>query len=112
MLNAQGYGRHNLTEIADIAKRDLTALSNLLGSKSYFFGNSPSTLDATAFGVLAQIIETPLQDSDLKEFIEKSTPNLLDFVRRVQRDYWPDWEIICKNLAMNSSDIKDSPDKH
>jgi glutathione S-transferase len=107
VLHGQGYGRHSENEIFDIAKRDLTALSTLLGDKPYFFGTIPSTLDATAFGLLAQIIDTPLYKTDIKEFIEKSTPNLLNLVERIKRDYWPDWEILCKNLVMNASEVQD-----
>jgi len=114
--NAQGIGRHTPAEVDEIAKRDLSALSTFLGDKQYFFGSHPSTLDATVFGHLCQFIETPLSNTDIKSFIEQSTPNLLEFVRRIQRDYWPDWDLLCKNLLMNSTDTKPSeqhhPEKH
>lgn len=67
-------------------------------------------MDAVAFGVLAQLIETPMENTDIKSFIEQSTPNLLEFVRRIQRDYWPDWETLCKDLVMNVGDPK--PGQH
>jgi hypothetical protein len=73
-------------------------------------------LDATAFGLLAQIVEAPLDNTDIKVFLEQSTPNLHNFVKHIQRDYWPDWDTLCKNLVMNASDVKhgDSahPEKH
>jgi glutathione S-transferase len=94
-----------MTEIDEIAKRDLMALSSLLGDKPYFFGTTPSTLDATAFGVIALITDAPIDNSNIKQFVEKSTPNLLNFVGRIKRDYWPDWDILCKNLVMNASDV-------
>jgi glutathione S-transferase len=83
------------------------ALSTLLGDKPYFFGTTPCTLDATAFGLLVEITDTPIDNSNIKEFVEKSTPNLLNFVRRIKRDYWPDWDILCKNLVMNASDVSE-----
>ncbi|KAI6182406.1 hypothetical protein M3Y97_00377000 [Aphelenchoides bicaudatus] len=107
--NAQGIGRHSAPEVDEIAKKDLSALSTLLGDKPYFFGSHPSTLDATAFGVLAQFIETPLENTDVKTFIEQSTPNLLEFVRRIQREYWPDWDLLCQKLLMNATDTPTHP---
>jgi hypothetical protein len=38
--------------------------------------------------------------------MEQSTPNLLEFVKRVKEQYWPDWTQICETLAMNPEDIK------
>jgi len=107
--NAQGIGRHTPAEVDEIAKRDLSALSTFLGDKHYFFGDRPSSLDATAFGVLAQLTETPLDNSDIKNFIDQSTPNLLEFVRRIQREYWPDWDILTQNLVMNAEDVNKKP---
>jgi hypothetical protein len=69
-------------------------------------------LDATAFGHLAQITEAPLENTDVKQFIEKNTPNLLEFVRRVQREYWPDWDVLCRDLVMNAGDPKPGQHAH
>jgi hypothetical protein len=37
--------------------------------------------------------------------MEQSTPNLLEFVKRMKALYWPDWQQICETLAMNPEDI-------
>uniref|UniRef100_A0A915M773 Glutathione S-transferase n=1 Tax=Meloidogyne javanica TaxID=6303 RepID=A0A915M773_MELJA len=105
-LNAQGYGRHSVNEIEDIAKKDLMALSIFLGEKPYFFGNQPSTLDAIAFGFLAVSIYVPRNLKEINLFIEKSTPNLMEFVKRMKEQFWPDWSEICEQLALNTEDIK------
>uniref|UniRef100_A0A914MJX0 Failed axon connections-like protein n=2 Tax=Meloidogyne TaxID=189290 RepID=A0A914MJX0_MELIC len=105
-LNAQGYGRHSANEIEDIAKKDLMALSTFLGEKPYFFGNQPSTLDAIAFGFLAVSIYVPRNLKEINQFIEKSTPNLMEFVKRMKEQFWPDWSEICEQLALNTEDIK------
>jgi len=86
-------------------QKSLSALSEFLGNKQYFFGDRPSTLDATAFGTLAQFVEAPLTNSDIKQFIEQNTPNLLEFVRRIQREYWPDWDVLTQHLVMNAEDV-------
>ncbi|KAI6225607.1 hypothetical protein M3Y95_00715100 [Aphelenchoides besseyi] len=100
----QGVGRHSAQEVDQIAKKDLTALSTFLGSKPYFFGNKPTTLDATAFGLLTQLLYTPLNGSEIKKFMEQSTPNLVQFTERIKSEYWPDWQVLITNLVMNAND--------
>jgi len=102
----QGIGRLSQEEVDEVAKKDLTALSTFLGEKRYLFGDRPSTIDATLFGHLCQITDTPLASDKIKPYMEQSTPNLVEFVKRVKAEYWPDWSALCQNLAMNASDIK------
>ena len=100
--HAQGYGRHSVEEIEALAKQDLLALSTQLGNKPFMFGQKPTTVDATLFGHLTQLTDTPLHCLDqLKSFVEQSTPNLVEFVHRVKQTYWPDWAQICETLALN-----------
>ncbi|KAH7684678.1 failed axon connections protein, partial [Aphelenchoides avenae] len=101
---AQGIGRNTPDEVDEIFKKDLIALSTFLGDKPFFFGDRPSTLDATAFGHLAQLYYAPLQTSVVKPFMEQSTPNLVEFLRRVRAEYWPDWEEIGAGLLLNPGD--------
>ncbi|KAI6178713.1 hypothetical protein M3Y98_00531100 [Aphelenchoides besseyi] len=127
----QGVGRHSAQEVNLLAKKDLTgsaikfkclsiylALSTFLGNKRYFFGDKPTMvplffptilkrllkLDATAFGTLAQLLYTPLNGSEVKMFIEQSTPNLVQFTERVKSEYWSDWQVLTTNLIMNAND--------
>ena len=43
-LHAHGYGRNSQDEIEEIMRKDLTALSSLLGDKPFFFGSKPSSV--------------------------------------------------------------------
>lgn len=43
-LRVHGYGRHSQGEIEEILRRDLSALSTLLGDKPFFFGPTPSSV--------------------------------------------------------------------
>nr|CAD2159373.1 unnamed protein product [Meloidogyne enterolobii] len=106
-LNAQGYGRHSVNEIEDIAKKDLMALSTFLGkSLTFLVTNLLRCLDAIAFGFLAVSIYVPRNLKEINLFIEKSTPNLMEFVKRMKEQFWPDWSEICEQLALNTEDIK------
>lgn len=89
-LHGQGIGRHSEEEIKSIMSRDLQALSDLLGDKSYFFGEQASTLDAVAYGFLSQFILAPLQSSLTQ--IAKGYPNLVSFCHRIQKAYYGDAE--------------------
>ncbi|KAL3098661.1 hypothetical protein niasHS_000448 [Heterodera schachtii] len=101
VLMAQGYGRHSETEVEEIAKKDLIALSTLLGDKNFLFGEFPTTLDATLFGHLVQFTDTPLHSKAIKPMLEKNVPNLLAFVKRMKQRFWPDWDTILDSLALN-----------
>lgn len=86
-MKGHGIGRHSDAEITEIGGRDLLALSDFLGNKQYFFGESPSSLDATAFGILSQII---LTDSYTAPIYDKARThqNLVDFTNRIQDKYF------------------------
>lgn len=77
---AQGTGFHSYNDILDMAERVLVDLSTLLGNKTYFFGEQPSSLDATAYGFLAPLtlgsthsplIERAQKHTKLKQFCER-----------------------------------------
>lgn len=53
---AQGMGRHGRDEIYAFGIADLDALATLLGDKDYLLGDAPCSLDATAYGFLAQLV--------------------------------------------------------
>ena len=86
-LHLHGIGRHSDEEILEIARRDLYALSDYLNDKPYFFGDKPSTLDAVAYGFLAEIIIPPLE-TPLKK-LAISYANLVAFCDRVRNKYYP-----------------------
>lgn len=86
-LMAQGTGFHSYDDILDMAERVLADLSTLLGDKTYFFGEQPSSLDATAYGFLAPLtlsnshsllIERAQKYTKLKEFCERIRDEYFD----------------------------------
>ena len=81
-----GIGRHNREEVYSIGRADLTALAGFLGNKPYFMGESPTSLDATAYAFLANIILVPL-DSVLKQHAMKY-PKLEAYCQRMRARYY------------------------
>lgn len=82
------------TKVYSEAQKCLTILSARLGSSEYFFGSSPSILDAIVYSYLAPLLKMPLANAALQNHA-KNCPNLLEFTARVsqrffvseQRDY-------------------------
>jgi glutathione S-transferase len=87
-LHAQGFGRHTPARIAELGVRSIDALSHLLGDKVFFMGETPSGVDATAFGVLAGVL-TPFFDTPLRQLAE-TRPNLVAYVARMMQRYYPE----------------------
>jgi glutathione S-transferase len=84
---AHGIGRHSETEITEIGCQDLLSLSDMLAEKEYFFGEKPSTLDATAYGILSQFM---LSDEFTAPIVEKAQlhQNLVDYTHRIYDKYF------------------------
>lgn len=85
-LWGHGMGRHRREEIYEIGKRDIAAVAGFLGDKSYFMGEQPSSLDATAYAFLANILWVPLESplqSAAKEYL-----NLETYCRRMRENYF------------------------
>jgi glutathione S-transferase len=87
-LHAQGIGRHAPERIAELGERSIDALAQLLGDEPYLMGESPSGVDATAFGILASVL-APLFDTPLRRTVE-ARPNLVAYVARMMQRHYPD----------------------
>jgi glutathione S-transferase len=87
-LKKQGFGRHTDDEILEIAKAHFQALSSFLGEKTYFFGDNPSTFDASAYGLLTECIETTINNSF--NDTARSYPNLVNYCATMKKRYYPD----------------------
>lgn len=85
-LLSQGTGRHSDHERLEIARRDLDALSGLLGGKTYFFGDQPSALDAVAYAFVAEMI-IPWIEHPLNR-LAKSYANLSAHCERIRVQYY------------------------
>jgi len=81
-LRAQGMGRHTEAEIYLLGQQSLDALSDQLGENSWFVGERPTTLDASAYGSLINILWCPIE-SPLKEHLRTRT-NLTAFCERMK----------------------------
>lgn len=88
-LNGHGMGRHTNEEVHEIAETDLKALSEYLGEKQFFMGENPSEIDASLFGLLAQLSYT---DSGREKLIKEELKNLEEYTNRMRDRYFPDWE--------------------
>jgi glutathione S-transferase len=66
-LYYQGVGRHTRDEIYELGKKDIAALATMLGTQSFIFGFKPTSIDATAYAFIANILQTPIA-SPLREF--------------------------------------------
>lgn len=70
------------------ARADIAAIATILGEQPYFLGR-PSTIDATAHALLANIlwspIESPLADA------AREHPNLVAYCDRMRETYYADW---------------------
>ncbi|HTH99066.1 MAG TPA: glutathione S-transferase C-terminal domain-containing protein [Stellaceae bacterium] len=81
-LYGQGYGRHEEADIRVMAAADLSAIAATMEGHAFALGASPTSIDATLYGLLANILLAPI-DTVVKEEANRY-PILLDFVRRMQ----------------------------
>lgn len=86
-LHRQGIGRHTREEIYALGKADLTALSHALADKPYFLGERPTSLDATAYAFLANLLWAPI-DSPLTRHA-RALQNLGIYAERIKQRYYP-----------------------
>jgi len=88
-LQGQGFGRHDREEVAGLARRSFDALSAQLDDQPYLFGEQPSGVDATAFGLVAGAL-CPLFESRVRD-AAKANPNLVAFRDRMMAEYYPEF---------------------
>lgn len=85
-LYGHGLGRHRPEEIYRLGCDDIDAAAAFLGDKPYFLGTGPTTIDAVAYGFLANILLVDL-DSPLRR-CALSHPNLDAYCRRIRDRYF------------------------
>lgn len=81
-LHHHGLGRHSRDEIYAFGISDIEALAQVLGEQEFLFGSSPSVADATAFGMLINIVGPDIP-SPLKNTVT-TKPTLMAYVTRMQ----------------------------
>ncbi|NOT13021.1 MAG: glutathione S-transferase family protein [Methylococcaceae bacterium] len=87
-IKGHGIGRLTHKEIFELGKEDIDSLAHFLGSKSYFMGDKPSSLDASAYGILINTLGCPIE-SPIKDYARQQT-NLLQYCQRMQAEFFPE----------------------
>lgn len=87
-LHAQGMGRHSYDEVLEMGYKSIDAIVDMLGEKKYFHGDTPSSIDATAFAFLVNILWTSLDDA-LKNYVQKYE-NIINYCERMWANFYPE----------------------
>jgi glutathione S-transferase len=82
-LHNQGMSRHLPDEVYHIATDDLQHLANALGKQAYFLGDKPTTVDASLYALLANVLYSGLTPR-LTEIAKKHT-NLQHYCERMAK---------------------------
>ncbi|XP_077989204.1 metaxin-1-like [Glandiceps talaboti] len=91
------------------AKECLNLLSAKLGDKDYFYGDTPTSVDAYIFGYIAPLYKIPFPNSRLQVHL-KGCQNLCSFCNRILQIYFPpDPEDNYKINLFNFDFIAESP---
>jgi len=87
-IEAQGLGKHTAAEIYDIGAADIDALADILGGQDFLFGDRPSSIDCTAFGMLHNLLcawfDGPIRQAVLQH------PTLVGYERRLRQRLFPE----------------------
>jgi glutathione S-transferase len=81
-LAGHGIGLHSEDEIHAIGLRDVGAIADFLGDKPFLMGDTPTEIDAIAYGQLPNIMQVPI-DSPVKD-AALAHANLVAYVERVK----------------------------
>ena len=87
-LQAQGTGTHRRSDIIAMGLADITALARLLGVREYVLGARPCTLDACAYGFIANLVRVPYENELTQH--ARSFPSFDAYCDRMQQRYYPD----------------------
>jgi glutathione S-transferase len=87
-LRGHGMGRHSAAEIHAIGCRDVSAVADFLADKAFLLGPQPSSIDATAYAFLANLLWAPV-DSPIRRHAQER-PNLEAYCRRMKARFYAD----------------------
>jgi glutathione S-transferase len=85
-LFERGIARHSPEEIVAMGRADVDALAEWLGEREWFIVDRPTKVDASAFGLLAATIRSPMATPVAS--YARSKPNLVAFVDRVMTRFF------------------------
>ena len=94
-VKSQGLGVHSAEEIDQFGRSDLLVLSEMLGDKEFFFGDSPALLDLVVYSHVAQMVMVDKEyPCPLRDYIEADCKNLVGLVSRMKDRCWgDDWAL-------------------
>jgi len=87
-IYGQGTGRLSKEAIFSLAREDVIALAVFLGDKEYFMGKTPTSIDATVYGFLVNIIGCPIESPLKAAALEQR--QLVAYCQRMQNQYFPE----------------------
>lgn len=87
-LHGQGFGRHSLAEVAELAGRSYAALATLIGDGPYLAGETLGGADASLFGCILAA-STPFFDTPVREAVMRH-PNLVAYRDRMLARFYPE----------------------
>lgn len=87
-IKAQGTGDHSQDEIYHFGLRYLSAIETQLGDSPFMLGDTPCSLDATAYGFLANLVDTDF-DNPLNRRA-RDVPPFVAYCKRMKALYFAD----------------------
>ena len=85
-LRGHGMGRHSAAEVMAIGCRDITAVAELLGTQDYMLGAAPTSIDASAYAFLANVLWAPVASPIQAHAAQR--PNLQAYCQRMKARYY------------------------
>ncbi|PZN78873.1 MAG: glutathione S-transferase [Candidatus Methylumidiphilus alinenensis] len=83
-----GIGRLSSQEAFDLGKEDIDALADFLADKPYFMGDKPTSLDASAYGILVNTLGCPIESPIKDHALTKK--NLVNYCQKMQAEFFPE----------------------
>jgi glutathione S-transferase len=87
-LHGHGLGRHTREEIHGLGLRDIAAFATRIGEGPFFFGKSPTSIDASVYPML-QSIAVPPMPGPLREAVVNN-PLLMKYIERCESVFFPE----------------------
>lgn len=84
-LVGHGIGKHTTAEIHEIGVRDIDAVAAVLGDQPYLLGDEPTSIDATAYAFIVNIVRPPVASP--VQVAGNGHPNLLAFLERFEQRF-------------------------
>lgn len=101
-LDLLGWKKKTCAEVYEEVDNCCKALDQRLDNQTFFFGNSPTELDAVVFGHLFTLFTTPLPSNTLKEVVGHY-PALVQLCTKIESDYYENGVLSRKNPVHSES---------